>query len=372
MDATASLLARMEAGDFESVGEALAQGADPNAATEGGLPLLSLAARANQVEAVMALLGAGADPLAGCRLWQSPLHWAAEGGADACVMALLPKSKPNDRNLFGQTALAVAAGKGLAIETLSALAAVTDETLACDDRKTPLHYAAAQGDVAMVRLLATEKSARARAICGNRPLGLAAQSGQAGAILALLPLSDANSVDSDGRSPLDWLVKRRAEADRGGEPELRALKALAKASNPDRHGGSRSSAFELAVRADDEQAALVLAKRSERSGLIVAIASKADKTARALCKQAGQLTRKGFDDRYPLEAMAKADNAQWVEIILQATQECGAKLDVSRALEMAGPQSKLLIQAWRAAQEEKAILQACAQPRQESSRSARL
>jgi hypothetical protein len=366
MDETQEMAREMDEGRFEGVARALSRGANANALSESGMPALGLAAKAGALEAVEALLKAGADPHARCRLGHTALALASEFGRDACVLALLPASDASLENRWGQSALSIA--QGLGEEALRALAAASDLSARCDEGLTPLHRAASRGDARLLEIILSAEGAQSRARCGNSALSLAARGGHDRAMQMLLPLSDAKSFDAEGRCALDWLIKRRARGERGGPAQERLIEELARLGDPDRRPMGRASPFEVACAANDAAAAKVLAKHSKCSGLIAAITSSANETARLLCKMPKQLTRPGFDGRYPLQAMAEAGNVEWVLNILDAGGGCANALD--KALEYASPKIKMLIQAWQSSQEERALLEAIAPVQEKSKKSA--
>jgi len=81
-------------GKLEEIKAALAEGADPNAASADGPTPLVMAARAGHVDGIRALVAAGADPGLTAGLYGSPLrHAVAEGHLDA-VRALVDSGAP--------------------------------------------------------------------------------------------------------------------------------------------------------------------------------------------------------------------------------------------------------------------------------------
>src|SRR5262249_53897572 len=93
----------------------LAQGADPNEGTFGGLPPILLAAVRQDVEVVRAMLARGADLNARDRSGSTALMWAAfsETGDATIVQELLARgADPTATNTAGETALAWGAARG--------------------------------------------------------------------------------------------------------------------------------------------------------------------------------------------------------------------------------------------------------------------
>jgi len=152
----------------------LQAGADPNQRGRSGLPLVEEALRQKNLEALRLLLEAGARVRSPDEK-KSLLHVAAEIGDEAIVDYLIRRGfDPDAPDASG---------------------------------RTPLHYAAEEGHVAVIkRLLETGRvDLNARDAEGRTPLMLAARRGKAGVVLLLLSRgADPAIVDRQGKKALDY------------------------------------------------------------------------------------------------------------------------------------------------------------------------
>ncbi|MEU6984421.1 HEAT repeat domain-containing protein [Streptomyces sp. NPDC046324] len=83
------LVAAVRAGDADAVRTLLEAGAEPNARTEDGLPVLCVAVTAHDAVTARALVEGGADPALELPDGTTPLHRAIDGGSPAVFDAVL-------------------------------------------------------------------------------------------------------------------------------------------------------------------------------------------------------------------------------------------------------------------------------------------
>src|SRR3990172_6362203 len=112
-DPSMELIDAVREGQVRDVTRLLAAGADANTKTDGGMPLLSIAAMKGPAAVADALGKAGADVNAKDNLGWTPLIRAAVGGnAEATTALLAAGADKNATDFFERTALQVAEGRG--------------------------------------------------------------------------------------------------------------------------------------------------------------------------------------------------------------------------------------------------------------------
>jgi len=211
-------------------------------AYEDGVDALMWAAYFGQEECLKFVLPSS-NPKAASNDGMTALHHAACSGAENALALLLPLSDPNARTgeeHEGKTPLMMAAFHANS-ECVKLLAPKTDLSIATSKRKsTPLHWAAAMRDAESVSVLLSLLDARTPNDEGFSPLMYACgsvefedprqnQRREAGSALEtvrlLLPFSDANAQNADGKTALHML----AEED---EPSAELVKLLGAQSDP--------------------------------------------------------------------------------------------------------------------------------------------
>jgi ankyrin repeat protein len=153
-----------ERGRAEIVRRLIARGAQLDARDDDRLTPLHLAARGGHTECVQALLAAGADPNAGGGpIDDKALHEAARGGFADVVRTILgaPGTNPNARNVWGETALHIAAEQDWRAHFIAEqewrgvaelLAAASDRDARDARGYTALHVAATSDNVVLISL----------------------------------------------------------------------------------------------------------------------------------------------------------------------------------------------------------------------------
>lgn len=150
------------------------------------------------------LLNAGANPDPADASGDTPLHVAAERGADATVAWLLAHgADPSRRDDDDVTPLHRAANGDIAAKLIEAGAPIDPPDR---DGRTPLHRAVGDGRSDVVdRLLAHDALAGIGDREGRTPLHVAAAAGRAHLVERLLDAgADVNAKDGDGFTPLYW------------------------------------------------------------------------------------------------------------------------------------------------------------------------
>ena len=180
----------VDQGDVPAVRRLLAGGADVNVPLVVGTPLTE-AARKRQVEMVRVLLAAGADPFAVTSHDVDALSAAVHAGADDILSLLVDAARRahgDDARSGYRRAMVAAAASGRAKPLRFLLAAGADPERGDDKTgESPLHHAAAGGQIEIVTLLlqagARPDTADHR---GFPPLVEAARNGHAEVVRALL------------------------------------------------------------------------------------------------------------------------------------------------------------------------------------------
>ena len=225
------LIDAVKAGNVESVGALLKQGADVNAASADGTTALHWAAQTNATELAQLLIAAGANANAANRYGVTPLTIAATSGNAALAEALLDAGA--DANVTvgeGETILMTAARAGN-VDTIKALVSHGADVNAAEQwqGQTALVYAALENHADAVKLLAelgadvNIRSKRlefpdfvfktAGMIYAVQPVGswtplmYAARDGSIDAARALADTgADLNAVDPDGTTALTLAI----------------------------------------------------------------------------------------------------------------------------------------------------------------------
>ena len=182
-------------------------GADVDAADNDGATALMLASSHNHAESVHELLVGGAALEAACHDGSRALHRAATTGCVKSLWVLIQAGADldaprNDGGGGGLRALHLAASgdseehfQCLLRLVLSGAALNAVDRVGC----TPLHVAAASGDVtAIAELLKHGAALDARTVCGQRPVDLARATGHKEAVRALTVAFEAQQRISSG------------------------------------------------------------------------------------------------------------------------------------------------------------------------------
>lgn len=180
-----------------------------NILDKDGRTPLHLAIYACRYPIVDFLLKSCADPVVHNSTGQSLLHCAVLQGIS---LASHLRTGTCDRATIDQDKLAIIQlllSHGISVD-------IRDTS----DHRTPLHYAAEQGDVsAIVALLRSQADVNAHDAHKSTPLHLAARCGKAEAVQKLIGAGAAIAVDSCGKTPLHYA------ADNGRLPIVKALVA---------------------------------------------------------------------------------------------------------------------------------------------------
>ncbi|WP_167040747.1 ankyrin repeat domain-containing protein [Burkholderia sp. Ax-1724] len=217
------------------------------------------AARKGSAKSMRDLLARGAGVASVDAHGWTTLMLATASRKVECVKLLLPGVDPTRRSRDRATALMIASGMGWAEGVELLLAAIESRpggsrqrrlapTLRDDWGRTPLILAAQTGSVECVRLLLPTSEPNAMDSDGRTALMWAAKEANAGAVeclKALLPASDAGKKDRRGKTALHLAAS-------GGWPE--AVELLAPLSDPLAVDKEGKSAFDLALERSDENA----------------------------------------------------------------------------------------------------------------------
>jgi ankyrin repeat protein len=214
-------LAATGLGDLETARRLVA--ADKNvvlAADQQGDTPLHWAVRADRLPMTSFWLDAGAVPAATNFAGQTALHLAAAQGLADHVARLLAAHAPTDaRDTNGLTPLdaAIQAKQTATIRLL--LPTGQPDVPAARGVSTPLHHAAARGDIAALSASVNGSNLETHNELGFTPLHLALQHGQLGPAAFLLDKgADVNARDPDGNTALHLIVLHRAPVIAGRPP----------------------------------------------------------------------------------------------------------------------------------------------------------
>ena len=189
------------------------------------------AAERGSAKAIASLLAKGADPqqkdLFGC----TALMLAAKSGSPECLNALLGVSDPNERSLRDETALMFAA-KHDQPECLALLLPRSNPDFKDSYGKTALMLAASFGNLECVALLLPISNALETDQEGRTALMLAA-CGHPQCVAALLPASDPLAKDNRGDTALMAALAHATHVDRA---DLEAFSILLPISDLDAAG----------------------------------------------------------------------------------------------------------------------------------------
>ena len=197
-----------DARSAEMVDLLISSGADPNAASNGGVTPLLAALRAGWMEVAVALLESGANANARGADDETPLGRSIAQGDPTAVLTLLEHRA--DPNLLSKrtTPLRLAVERPSAAIVKLLLAAGADAKVAGADGRTPLHEAARHGDVEIVRLLlAGGADVTAATPAGTTPLHEAAAAVHAEVVKVLLAAHAGATSLAEGRTPLAAVVR---------------------------------------------------------------------------------------------------------------------------------------------------------------------
>ena len=291
----------------------------------------------------------GPDPKICRDVWLPPRFHAAGRGALATVRVLLKRGCDPDgaARASGAAPLhaAVTAGNRAIVEAL--LEAGADVERADDQRATPLHAAAAAGDLNTTKLVYTKRVRDARGPDGATPLLVAAQRGANRVAVFLLDRgADPNcTLASSGAAALhlaaaqgdDVLVKKLVEAGaavdmRGGDEleEATPLYAACSVRNPG-EGQFRAAVALLDAGADPN---LGLGPPTSDTPLLAAVATGFTNAARALLSDEAEVPSRGPADadlgskrssvhQAPLLLAVVRGRAQIAAALLDAGANCG-------------------------------------------------
>jgi len=189
---------------------------DPNLVDYDKRTALHVAAASGNVEAVKVLMNLNATPFCKDRWLQSPLDEAKSKNFSACIDCFEdPSSIVHDTDIKPNTANKRSTEKGSPVEAatremmdaastgklnvLTTLAKKGADCGCCDyDKRTPLHIAASNGFLDIIKFLALQNSCQINCCdrFGNTPLMEALQKGQKKAAELLQSLGGACTVDS--------------------------------------------------------------------------------------------------------------------------------------------------------------------------------
>lgn len=189
------------------VEQLLEKRANTNLKSTDGQTALHRAAWGGSSEIVVLLRRYGADHIIRDDSGNKPWQVAAEKGHESIAEILLREEKDsvNDENIMKKRALIFAAQMGYQVIARSLLEKGADSAVKDADGLTPLHWAAMQGDKAMVELLIKKGKASINALDHLRRTALchAVRSGRAAVLGTLLQNgADANIFDEKGQTVL--------------------------------------------------------------------------------------------------------------------------------------------------------------------------
>ncbi|MBN1550989.1 ankyrin repeat domain-containing protein [bacterium] len=151
---TEKLVRALEIDNFEKAEKLLLKGADPNALTESGIPVIHIAVDKNALEILKLMISKGANVNSIDSNGNTPLHLAAERGYIEFVKILVSNGTDiSIPNSYFRTALHLACSKGN-LEIVDFLVSRGSD-IKCRDNNgwTPLHFAAKSGSLETVKLL---------------------------------------------------------------------------------------------------------------------------------------------------------------------------------------------------------------------------
>ena len=215
------------------VSELLRQGAGVNVKSNSEHTALTEAVFAKSPEVVKVLLSAGADPDA-TLVWQnlSPLHLAAMADNLETVRALLAGHAQVDAlDTEDRTPLFYAASADYPNIVRALLDAGAKVNVVSKHQHTPLIDAVQTGDVGLIKMLVERGAAlNPMTSSGVTPLHAACDAGQEGSIRCLLDYGvPVNIQATDGKTPLMWAVIANNEKcvlellEAGADPTLRGV-----------------------------------------------------------------------------------------------------------------------------------------------------
>ena len=222
-DAWVAFVADCEAGKAAEIEAQLERG-DLKPSLRNGIrrTMLHQAALADQAEVVRVLLAQGLDVNASDSLYgYTPLHEAARKGNVAVLGILITAgAKLNARDRNAATALHAAIGNNQLEAAKVLLEGGCDANARDGDGASALHYAVQVNDpAALSLLLAHQANPNARTneswdLPGNTtPLHLAAASGELALVRLLVEAgADVNAADADGKKPLNLAYETGADA----------------------------------------------------------------------------------------------------------------------------------------------------------------
>ncbi|PRZ56446.1 ankyrin repeat protein [Paraburkholderia fungorum] len=224
-----ALSAAARTGDLEALRAALAHGDARLRDVAGGTPMFE-AVRTDHPAAIEMLLP-HSDPHAVRKTdGLNAFLYAASLGRARCLAALLPASDPAAVDgLCGVNALGLAARHG-SDDSVALLAGVCDPLAQDPSGKTPLMWAAINGNWRMALTLLPICDPHARDENGNTALAWAARLGDTKCVRALLWNGDPSVADHAGRYPMTHAAVAVAEAPT--EAAERCVELLAEVSGP--------------------------------------------------------------------------------------------------------------------------------------------
>lgn len=249
------------AGESQSVIDALAQGANPNApqtdlSRTKSSPLRLASAKCSR-EAIEALLAAGAQDFPASHRSENALLTACRAGNEPVLEPLCAALDVNARSGEGLTALMIAASHGHARCVATLLAHGVDPLARNYSGQQALAIAAQQGRVECVKALVHACDALEQDHVGMDALMRAAAAGNAECARLLMPKSNPMAVDSSGRDALIHAIFSGS---------ISCARELLPGSDASREALDGTSAMGLAKRFGREQLqALIQARQLEQA-----------------------------------------------------------------------------------------------------------